>query len=127
MEYVYAAMLLHSAENEISEAAAVPAYDELKGRVPEMYVSLKPGNESSVEIENKVKQAINEIIGPIARPTHVWVTSDLPKTRSGKILRSTMQAIADNKDWKIPATIDDPEILNEIVVGHQIQILNRVS
>ena len=79
-----------------------------------MYVSLKPGNESNVKIENKVNQAINEIIGPIARPTHVWVTSDLPKTRSGKILRGTMQKIADGQAYKMPATIDDPALLDVI-------------
>jgi acetyl-CoA synthetase len=100
--------------NEISEAAAVPAYDELKGRVPEMYVSLKPGNESSVEIENKVKQAINEIIGPIARPTHVWVTSDLPKTRSGKIMRRVIASISNFIDVGDTTTLANPEVVDEI-------------
>jgi acetyl-CoA synthetase len=100
--------------NEISEAAAVPAYDELKGRVPEMYVSLKPGYESGVGIENKVKQAINEIIGPIARPTHVWVTSDLPKTRSGKIMRRVIASISNFIDVGDTTTLANPEVVDEI-------------
>ena len=81
----------------VSEAAAVPAYDELKGRVPEMYVSLKPGYEAS-EVEDEVKNAIRQIIGPIARPTHVWVTTDLPKTRSGKIMRRVIASISNFMD-----------------------------
>ena len=59
---------------EVGEAAAVPAYDALKGRVPEVFVSLKPGYEGTEDVEAKVKQATAEIIGPIARPAHVWVT-----------------------------------------------------
>ena len=97
----------------VSEAAAVPAYDELKGRVPELYVSLQPGYDSS-DVEGQVKRTINEIIGPIARPTHVWVTSDLPKTRSGKIMRRVVAAISNFMDPGDTTTLANPEIVEEI-------------
>ena len=60
----------------------MPAYDELKGRVPELYISLKPGFDPS-DVDVQVKNTIEKMIGPIARPSHIWVTSDLPKTSSG--------------------------------------------
>ena len=97
----------------VSEAAAVPAYDELKGRVPEMYVSLQPGYDGS-DVEDQVKRTIDEIIGPIARPAHVWVTSDLPKTRSGKIMRRVVAAISNFMDPGDTTTLANPEIVEEI-------------
>ena len=97
----------------VGEAAAVPAYDELKGRVPELYVSLKPGFEE-VDVEAEVKQAINEIIGPIARPKHVWVTADLPKTSSGKIMRRVVAAISNFIDPGDTTTLANAEIVPEI-------------
>ncbi len=97
----------------VSEAAAVPAYDELKGRVPELYVSLQPGYDSS-DVEDQVKKTINELIGPIARPTHVWVTTDLPKTRSGKIMRRVVAAISNFMDPGDTTTLANPEIVEEI-------------
>ena len=97
----------------VSEAAAVPAYDELKGRVPELYVSLQPGYDSS-DVEDQVKKTINELIGPIARPAHVWVTTDLPKTRSGKIMRRVVAAISNFMDPGDTTTLANPEIVEEI-------------
>ena len=97
----------------VSEAAAVPAYDELKGRVPELYVSLQPGYDGS-DVEDQVKKTINELIGPIARPAHVWVTSDLPKTRSGKIMRRVVAAISNFMDPGDTTTLANPEIVEEI-------------
>ena len=97
----------------VSEAAAVPAYDELKGRVPELYVSLQPGYDGS-DVEDQVKRTINELIGPIARPAHVWVTSDLPKTRSGKIMRRVVAAISNFMDPGDTTTLANPEIVEEI-------------
>ena len=99
---------------EISEAAAVPAYDEVKGRVPELFVSLKPGYEATDEVEERVKSATARIIGPIARPTHVWVTSDLPKTRSGKIMRRVIAAISNFIDVGDTTTLSNPEVVEEI-------------
>ena len=103
----------------IGEAAAVPAYDELRGRVPEMYVSLKPGYEGTADVDDQVKNAIREIIGPIARPAHVWVTSDLPKTRSGKIMRRVIAAISNFMDVGNTTTLANPEIVEEIRVQVQ--------
>ena len=102
----------------VSEAAAVPAYDELKGRVPEMYVSLKPGYEAS-EVEDEVKNAIRQIIGPIARPTHVWVTTDLPKTRSGKIMRRVIASISNFMDVGDTTTLANPEVVDEVRIAVQ--------
>ncbi|MDP6402889.1 MAG: acetyl-coenzyme A synthetase, partial [SAR202 cluster bacterium] len=98
----------------VSEAAAVPAYDEVKGRVPEMYVSLKPGAGPSEEVEDMVKKAIAQIIGPIARPSHVWVADDLPKTRSGKIMRRVIAAISNFIDVGDTTTLANPEIVEAL-------------
>jgi len=98
----------------IGEAAAVPAIDDLKGRVPEMYVSLKPGYEKETTIENDVKQAIATNIGPIARPAHVWVTSDLPKTSSGKIMRRVIASISNFVDVGDTTTLSNPEVVDKI-------------
>ena len=104
---------------EIGEAAAVPAYDEVKGRVPEVFVSLKPGYEATPEVEERVKQATAQIIGPIARPAHVWVTSDLPKTRSGKIMRRVIASISNFIDVGDTTTLANPEVVEEIRVQVQ--------
>ena len=98
----------------VGEAAAVPAYDELKGRVPEMYVSLKPGYEASQEVVDQAKAAVTRIIGPIARPSHVWVTEDLPKTRSGKIMRRVIAAISNFMDVGDTTTLANPEVVEAI-------------
>ena len=98
----------------VGEAAAVPAYDELKGRVPEVYVSLKPGYEASTDVVDQVKQATAQMIGPIARPAHVWVTEDLPKTRSGKIMRRVIAAISNFIDVGDTTTLANPEVVDAI-------------
>ena len=103
----------------VGEAAAVPAYDELKGRVPEMYVSLKPGFDASTDVEAQVKAAISQIIGPIARPTHVWVASDLPKTRSGKIMRRVIAAVSNFIDVGDTTTLVNPEVVDDLRVEVQ--------
>ncbi len=82
--------------DEIAEAAAVPLVDELRGRVVEVYVSLKPGVQPSEEIQAKVSRAVEVEIGPIARPRHVWIVADMPKTRSGKIMRRILAGIVDS-------------------------------
>ena len=98
----------------VGEAAAVPAYDELKGRVPELYVSLKPGAANSEDVEAQVKRAVTQIIGPIARPTHVWVADDLPKTRSGKIMRRVIAAVSNFMDVGDTTTLANPEVVEEV-------------
>ena len=98
----------------VGEAAAVPAYDELKGRVPELYVSLKPGVSEAEDVEALVKSAVTQIIGPIARPTHVWVADDLPKTRSGKIMRRVIAAVSNFMDVGDTTTLANPEVVEEV-------------
>src|SRR6266540_2526136 len=83
---------------EVAEAAAVPVVDEMRGRAVEMYVSLKPGVPASTDIEGKVAQAIETEIGKIARPKNVWIVSDMPKTRSGKIMRRVIAGISNFAD-----------------------------
>ena len=92
----------------------MPAVDELRGRVPEMYISLKPGYEDTQEVVDEVKGAIATIIGPIARPAHVWVSADLPKTRSGKIMRRVTAAISNFVDVGDTTTLANPEVVEEI-------------
>jgi len=79
------------------------------------FLVLKAGvNRPHAEIVAEVVRMVRERIGPVAAFKTATVVLRLPKTRSGKILRGTMQKIADNQDWKMPATIDDPAILSEI-------------
>ncbi|MHC4480289.1 MAG: acetate--CoA ligase, partial [Planctomycetota bacterium] len=82
----------------VGESAVVPLADEIKGRMPDVYVSLKPGFEPSKEIEDAVIDCIEATIGKIARPKHVYVVPDMPKTRSGKIMRRVLAAISNGRD-----------------------------
>jgi acetyl-CoA synthetase len=99
---------------EVAEAAVVPVSDELKGKVPDIYVSLKPGFESEGEVEKKVQRAIEVNIGKIARPKHVYVVPDMPKTRSGKIMRRVLAAISNNQDVGDVTTLANPDIVEEV-------------
>jgi propionyl-CoA synthetase len=71
------------------------------------------------DIVNEVVQMVRDQIGPVAAFKQAVVVKRLPKTRSGKILRGTIQKIADGEDWKMPATIDAPAILDEITEALQ--------
>ena len=104
---------------EIAEAAAVPVIDELRGRIVEMYVALKPGYEPSKEIEQKVSDAIDREIGKIARPKSVWIVSDMPKTRSGKIMRRVIAGISNFSDVGDVTTLANPEVVDDI--RHHVQ------
>src|SRR5436305_6986502 len=79
-----------------------------------MYVSLKPGLEPSNEIGDKVSKAIEREIGKIARPKKVWIVSDMPKTRSGKIMRRVIAGISNFTDVGDVSTLANPEIVDEI-------------
>ena len=105
--------------NEISEAAAVPVIDELRGRAVEMYVSLKPGVTASADIQHKVVDAIDREIGKIARPKSVWIVADMPKTRSGKIMRRVIAGISNFADVGDVTTLANPEIVEDI--RHYVQ------
>jgi acetyl-CoA synthetase len=99
---------------EIAEAAAVPVMDEVRGRAVEMYVSLKPGLSPSKEIEQKVAKAIETEIGKIARPKRIWIVPDMPKTRSGKIMRRVIAGISNFADVGDVTTLANPEIVDDI-------------
>jgi acetyl-CoA synthetase len=99
---------------EIAEAAAVPVVDELRGRAVEMYVSLRPGLSPSKDIEEKVARAIEREIGKIARPKNVWIVPDMPKTRSGKIMRRVIAAVSNFADVGDTTTLSNPEIVDDI-------------
>ena len=105
--------------DEVAEAAAVPVVDELRGRAVEMYVSLKPGIQPSDEVAKKVVAAIETEIGKIARPKTVWIVPDMPKTRSGKIMRRVVASISNFADVGDVTTLANPEIVDEI--RHQVQ------
>jgi acetyl-CoA synthetase len=100
--------------DEIAEAAVVPVADEIRGRVPDMYVSLKPGFQASKDIETKVVHAVENIIGRIARPKHVYIVPDMPKTRSGKIMRRVLAAISNTMDIGDVTTLANPEVVEEV-------------
>src|SRR5881409_2083748 len=100
--------------DEVAEAAAVPVMDELRGRAVEMYVSLKPGYEANNEVEQKVAKAIETEIGKIARPKNVWVVPDMPKTRSGKIMRRVIAGISNFADVGDVTTLANPEVVDTI-------------
>ena len=104
---------------EIAEAAAVPVIDELRGRAVEIYVALKPGYKPSKEIEAKVAAAIENLIGKIARPKNVWIVPDMPKTRSGKIMRRVIAGISNFTGTGDITTLANPEVVE--VIQHHVQ------
>ncbi|MBW2606071.1 MAG: acetate--CoA ligase [Deltaproteobacteria bacterium] len=99
---------------EVAEAAVVPVAHEIKGREPDLYVALKPGIEASPELQKKISDVICEEIGKIAKPRGVWIVTDMPKTRSGKIMRRVLGAISNNQDVGDVTTLANPEIVEEI-------------
>jgi len=100
---------------DVAECAVIGVEDQLKGQLPVGFLVLKAGAaKENEDIVRDVVGLVREKIGPVAAFKTATVVQRLPKTRSGKILRGTMQKIADNEDYKMPATIDDPAILDEI-------------
>jgi acetyl-CoA synthetase len=93
--------------------------DDVRGRAVEMYVALKPGLEPSKEIEDKVTTAIETEIGKIARPKNIWIVPDMPKTRSGKIMRRVIAGVSNFADVGDVSTLANPEIVDQI--QHQVQ------
>jgi propionyl-CoA synthetase len=100
---------------DVAECAVLGVEDKLKGQVPVGFMVLNAGvSRDSNEIIGETIQMVRERIGPVASFKTATVVKRLPKTRSGKILRGTIQKIADNTPYKVPATIDDPAILDEM-------------
>jgi propionyl-CoA synthetase len=109
-----------SSHVDVAECAVIGIKDDLKGEVPCGFVVLKAGvNRPPSEIEQEIVALVREKIGPVASFKLAITVARLPKTRSGKILRGTMKKIADGDHWTMPATIDDPAILDEIKSGLQ--------
>jgi len=105
---------------DVAECAVMGVNDDLKGELPVGCLVLSAGVERDHrEIVKECIRLVREKIGPVAAFKLAVVVKRLPKTRSGKILRGTMKKIADNTQWKIPATIDDPAILDEITEALQ--------
>ena len=100
---------------DVAECAVVGVHDELKGQIPVGFLVLKKGVERDPqEIVTEVVHMVRQRIGPVAAFRTAVVVPALPKTRSGKVLRGTMQKIADGNEYKMPATIDDSSALTEV-------------
>lgn len=117
-----------SGHPDVAECAVIGIADQLKGQVPCGFVVLKAGRaREGADLQAECIAKVREEIGPVAAFRMVHIVKRLPKTRSGKILRATMRQIAEGETPKMPATIDDPAILDEIrvVIGASFQLLGR--
>ena len=101
---------------DIAEAAVVPVADDARGRVPEVYVALKPGIAPSESIEKAVVYELEKLIGKIARPKSVRIVPDMPKTRSGKIMRRVLASISNHLPVGDTTTLANPEVVEQIRV-----------
>ncbi len=100
---------------DVAECAVIGVADAMKGQLPLGLVVLKAGvDRPHADIQRELVARVREQIGAVAAFKQVFVVQRLPKTRSGKVLRATMRAIADRQPYTVPATIDDPRILDEI-------------
>ena len=112
-----------AAHPDVAECAVMGVTDQLKGQLPVGLVILNDGcTRDKTDIEKDLINDVREKIGPVAAFKSVAIVNRLPKTRSGKILRGTMRSIADATDWNMPATIEDPDVLQEIA-----EALNRLG
>ena len=106
-----------AAHEDVAECAVIGIADELKGQVPVGFVILKGGtNISAEDLELELIRLVRKKVGPVASFKQSVITSRLPKTRSGKILRATMRSIADGKKYTLPSTIEDPAVLEELKI-----------
>ena len=109
-----------AAHPDVAECAVVGVHDPLKGQVPFGFLVLKSGvTRADVDIVAETVAMVRDRIGPVAAFKEATVVDRLPKTRSGKVLRGTMRLIADGQPYSVPATIDDPAILDEITQALQ--------
>jgi propionyl-CoA synthetase len=105
---------------DVAECAVIGVRDALKTQLPVGLVVLKSGVTRAHEvIAAELVQKVRDDVGPVANFRQVAVVARLPKTRSGKVLRKTMRLIADGDAWSVPATIDDPAILDEVKLAFQ--------
>ena len=104
-----------SEHKSVAECAVIGIADKLKGQIPIGLLALKAGVDKDDEtISKEFVKMVRDKVGPVAAFKTAIVVKRLPKTRSGKILRGTVRKIADKEEYKMPATIDDPAILDEI-------------
>ncbi|MEP6940304.1 MAG: propionate--CoA ligase [Rudaea sp.] len=106
----------------VAEAAVVGVYDELKGQVPVVFATLKAGGAASDEkalAASGMQQRVVELLGGVAKPARVYIVGALPKTRSGKLLRRSLQALAEARDPGDLSTLDDPNALADVRVALQ--------
>jgi len=110
-----------SGHSDVAECAVVGVADPLKGQVPVGFVVLKAGVEKDDDdVAAELVARIRDEIGPVASFKEARVVRALPKTRSGKVLRGTIRAMADGEPWRMPATIEDPAVLDDfrdVLVG----------
>jgi acetyl-CoA synthetase len=92
----------------------VPVVDEVKGRVPEVYIALQPGLQPSQEIQDKVSKAIETMIGKIARPRNIHIVPDMPKTRSGKLMRRVLASISNRMNTGDITTLANPDVVEKV-------------
>ena len=100
--------------DEVAEAAVVSVKEEVKGTIPDLYVSLKPEYDPTEALARKVSEAVSNVLGKIARPAHVYIVDDMPKTRSGKIMRRILASISNYQDVGDVSTLSNPQIVEEI-------------
>ncbi|MEG3790270.1 propionate--CoA ligase [Lysobacter sp. CCNWLW3] len=99
----------------VAEAAVVGVHDELKGQVPVVFATLKQaGDQDPARVAAGMRQCVVDQLGAVARPARVYVVAALPKTRSGKLLRRSIQALAESRDPGDLSTLDDPAALDEV-------------
>ena len=103
-----------SSHPRVAEAAVIGVHDELKGQVPVVFATLKSGEGDSTETAAQMMRTVTEQLGAVARPSRVYVVNALPKTRSGKLLRRSLQALAEHRDPGDLSTLDDPNALDEV-------------
>jgi propionyl-CoA synthetase len=104
--------------SDVAECAVIGVADDLRGQVPVGFVVCKAGaGRDGAELEVELVQMVRDQIGAVAVFKRALMVERLPKTRSGKILRGTMRAIADGREYRVPSTIDDPVVLDEIAAA----------
>ena len=107
-----------ASDANVAECAVIGVEDKLKGEMPLGFVVLNAGAQvDEAELKKNLIAVVRSQVGPIATPRDIHIVPRLPKTRSGKILRGTMRKIADHKEFKVPATIEDPGVLDEIATA----------
>ncbi|MDO5610619.1 MAG: propionate--CoA ligase [Pseudomonadota bacterium] len=110
----------------VAEAAVIGIHDELKGQVPIVFATLKQAVDEAeaCRIAGEMQKRVSEQLGAVARPAHIYVVNALPKTRSGKLLRRSLQALAEHRDPGDLSTLDDPSALDEVkrALQHGAQI-----